>query len=104
MILKAEDQISSQILCDRHTSASDLKMHITKYEAVEITLAHKLANKSFLKGFYMGDLEVCEQLWIQCSLKMMPSIPFSVGLNSYYILQPAKGDCCAVWMDLLDLK
>lgn len=50
----------------------------------------------------MGDLEVFEKLWIQCSLKMMPFMPFLVG--SYYILQPAEDDWRAVWMDLLVLK
>lgn len=34
----------------------------------------------------------------------MPSMPFLVGLNSYYILQPAEDDWCAVWIYLLVLK
>lgn len=46
MILKTENQISiSETLYDRHTAANDFKMHITKHEAVEITLAHKVTDK-----------------------------------------------------------
>lgn len=45
MILKTEDEIVSQVLCDRHTSANDFKIQVTKYEAVKLTLAHKFVDR-----------------------------------------------------------